>query len=111
MEELFAQLLPILGSALVLIVGFAGEKLKAYLDLKMDAEKQHQISDFVKFTVAYVNQIGIDLDPEAKFALAKEKVVLWANEKGVVVSEMEIDVLIEAFVNGFKRENVEIESK
>lgn len=104
MEDLFAQILPILGSIVVIIVGFLGEKVKAYLDLKMDAEKQNQISEFVKFTVAYVNQIGVNLDPEEKFALAKEKIILWANDKGVAISEMEVDVLIEAFVNGFNRE-------
>lgn len=110
MEDLFAQLLPILGSALVIIAGFLGERLKSYLDLKMDAEKQSQVSDFVKFTVAYVNQIGIDLNPEEKFALAKDKVIIWASDKGITVSEMEVDVLIEAFVNGFKREEAAIEN-
>lgn len=99
MEELINQIMPYIMIILTAIAGYIAKKIKEFIDARIDKENQSKLMNFVKLTVDYVEQIGIELKPEEKFELAKAKVLLWVNQKGITVSEAELEVLIEAFVH------------
>lgn len=108
MNELLLELQPYLVGILTVILGYAGNKLRLYFDAKIDTEKQGQIKDIVKGVVAFVEQVAkvdVKLKGEEKFNLAKEKAILLLNEKGLVISEVELDMMIESFVLGLKGDN------
>lgn len=105
MNELLLELQPYLVGILTVILGYVGNKLRLYFDAKIETEKQEQIKDIVKGVVAFVEQVAkvdVELEGKEKFNLAKEKAVLLLNEKGFVVSEVELDMLIESFVLGLQ---------
>ena len=103
-QELFNALLPYIVSALATILtavgAWLGKKVGDYFDSKKHSEV---IQDIVEKTVKYVEQVGKSLGSEEKFALAKEKAIQWANTQGLSVSEVELEILIEAFVNSFDK--------
>lgn len=105
MNELLLELQPYLVGILTVILGYVGNKLRLYFDAKIETEKQEQIKDIVKGVVAFVEQVAkvdVELIGQEKLNLAKEKAVLLLNEKGFVVSEVELDMLIESFVLGLQ---------
>ena len=107
MNELLLELQPYLIGILTVILGYVGNKLRLYFDAKIETEKQEQIKDIVKGVVAFVEQVAkvdVKLKGQEKFNLAKEKAVLLLNEKGFLISEVELDMLIESFVLGLKEE-------
>ena len=53
-----------------------------------------------------MEQIYKDLDGATKLEKAKDNILAQLNEKGISISELELDVLIEATVNGFKKTTV-----
>ena len=99
MEEVMNQIMPYIMIILTAIAGYLATKIKGFIDARIDKENQNKLMDFVRLTVDYVEQIGIELKPEEKFELAKAKVLIWVNQKGITVSEDELEVLIEAFVH------------
>ena len=98
MQELLLELQPhIISSEVTLIsalAGWLGIKVKAFLDTK---EKR----EIVEATVMYVEQVGRSLGSHEKLELAKEKALEWINTKGFKVSEIELEILIEAAVQNF----------
>ncbi len=105
MKELLLELQPYLVGILTVILGYVGNKLRLYFDAKIETEKQEQIKDIVKGVVAFVEQVAkvdVELKGKEKFNLAKRKAILLLNEKGLVISEVELDMLIESFVLGLK---------
>ena len=105
MNELLLELQPYLIGILTVILGYVGNKLRLYFDAKIETEKQEQIKDIVKGVVAFVEQVAkvdVELKGKEKFNLAKENAAFILNEKGFVISEVELDMLIESFVLGLK---------
>lgn len=103
MNELLIELQPHLLAILGVILGYVGVRLNTYFNKKIDEQKQEQIKDVIKGVVAFVEQVSktdLELVGKAKFELAKEKAVLLLNEKGFAISEVELEMLIEAFVGG-----------
>ena len=98
--ELINALMPHLVSIAVTIVmaiaGWVGTKLGRAIDEQKNAK---QIRDIVEHTVRYVEQVAKSMGSEEKLELAKARVVDYANTKGLRISEIEIEILIEAFVN------------
>ena len=78
------------------IAAWLGAKLGNFIDKQNESRL---IRDIVSKTVQYVEQVGQLLGSQEKFELAKQKAVEWANSKGLQVSEVELEILIEAFVN------------
>lgn len=103
MEELMNQITPYLMIILTAVAGYLATKIKTFIDAKIDHEKQEQLISFVEKTVNYVEQIGFDLNAEEKFKLAKAKIVIWMNQRGITVTEEELEVLIEAFVHNLMK--------
>lgn len=102
LNELLTEVSPYLMLILTAVASYLAAKIKAFIDSKIDKDNQAKLLSFVESTVKYVNQIGVDLVNEEKLELAKSKVIIWANQKGIVVSGEELEVLIEAFVNSLK---------
>ena len=103
--ELLEALKPaLLEIATVLFTAFAGwlaVKVNEWLYANKEEANAKQTRAIVEATVKYVEQVAKSLGSEEKFALAKEKAVEWINAKGLSVSEVELEVLIEACVNEF----------
>lgn len=105
MNELLLELQPYLVGILTILLGYLGNKLRLFLDEKIEQEQQEKIKDIVKGVVAFVEQVAkvdVELVGQEKFNLAKEKAVLLLNEKGFVISEIELEMLIESFVLGLQ---------
>lgn len=103
MNELMTQLQPIIMNAAVVILtaigSYVGLKVKTFIKEKADTDTKKKV---VETTCKYVEQIYKDLDGASKLEKAKDSILEQLNEKGVSISELELDVLIEATVNGFK---------
>lgn len=106
MNELMNQLMPYIMTILTVIAGYLATKAKAWIDTKIDAENQGKLLAFVGMTVEYVEQIGVNLEAEEKFQLAKSKIIIWMRRKGIEVSEEELEILIEAFVHNLLPTNI-----
>lgn len=103
MNELMTELQPIIINAAVVILttigSYVGLKVKTFIKEKADTDTKKKV---VETTCRYINQIYDDLDGAKKLEKAKENILEQLNEKGITISELELDVLIEATVNGFK---------
>lgn len=103
MNELMNQLQPIIMNAAVVILtaigSYVGLKVKTFVKEKADTDTKKKV---VETTCKYVEQIYKDLDGATKLEKAKDNILAQLNEKGISISELELDILIEATVNGFK---------
>lgn len=97
LEALQPALLSIAVTILTALASWLGIKAKEFFNT---IEKRKM----VEATVRYVDQVADTLINEEKKALAKEKVLEWAKDKKLVMSDVEIDILIESFVNEFRKE-------
>ncbi len=96
--ELINALMPYILSALATILASIG----AYLGLKVkDLLDTKQKKDIIEQTIKYVEQVGKLLGSEEKKKLAMEKAEEWLKTKGLEISTIELDILVEAFVNDF----------
>lgn len=102
LNELLTEITPYLMIILTAVASWLATKIKAFIDSKIDKEDQERLVAFIESTVKYVEQIGVDIESAEKLELAKSKVIIWANQKGITVSDEELEVLIEAFVNSLK---------
>ena len=101
MNELLLELQPhLISMAIALLTalgGWLGLKLKDLMNTKIKR-------DIVRETVNYVEQIGKALGSAEKLLLAKTKALEYVNSKGLKISEVELEILIESFVNQLKQE-------
>jgi len=100
MEEILKELTPAILSIATVILTFIARWLGVKLAKILDTKEKREI---VEATVKYVEQVAksVGLDAEGKKALAVAKASEWLADKGLPVSEVELDVLIEAAVNDF----------
>lgn len=106
MQEITPHLIALATILITAITGYFATRIKQFFDSKIDKDKQEMLERYVSMAVGYVEQIGKELESEKKMELAKQKVLVWANEKGVPVTEEELEVLIEAFVRGLRTSEV-----
>lgn len=104
MNELLEQLTPYLITIATIILGYVATKIKSFIDSKIAKDKQEEITAIVKATVSYVEQVApiLKITGSDKLALAKEKALSWLADKGLTISDTELDILIESFVNGLE---------
>lgn len=104
LEGLMSELQPLIVSACVTILtavaSYVGTQIKKVVIEKINTEEKRKV---VETTCRYVNQLYKDLDGPSKFEKAKENVLLQLNEKGIGITELELEVLIESTVNSFKQ--------
>lgn len=89
----------ILYTILTAVASFIGLKIKGVYEKYIDDKTKKSVVDS---TVKYVEQIYKDLKGEEKLAKAKENILALLNEKGITITDLEMDVLIEAACNSFK---------
>lgn len=89
----------ILYTILTAVASFIGLKVKVIYEKYINDKTKKSVVDS---TVKYVEQLYKDLKGEEKLAKAKENILALLNEKGISITELEMDVLIEATCNSFK---------
>ena len=93
MKEMFMDLLPIVIAAVgTFIIGIIKAKYTEYVNT--DTKKE-----LAMLTVRYVEQVFKALHGDEKLNKAKSAFVDMLNEKGIEVSEAEINMLLEAAVH------------
>lgn len=107
MNELLQAITPILLALLVAIVGYlakiAGIQVQRVADkyaikAKLDANKT-----IVDLAVKYVQQVFNEADNKTKYNEAKNKALEILSEKGIKITDAELNMLIEASVANFKQ--------
>lgn len=100
MEVLQPYLAEILGTIFLAVATFLGTSIKRLYKEYIDSKTK---KDIVECTVKYVEQVFKELHGQEKFDKAVEKASEWMQEKGINVSQTELEILIEASVNEFKK--------
>lgn len=90
--------LAIISTILTAIFGFLGAKIKRYLDEK---ENARIVQHVVKTTVLAVEQMYQGLKGTEKYELALRNISEQLEQKGISVTELEIQMLIESCVSEF----------
>lgn len=90
--------LPIIVAALTAIAGYIGTQIKLLYEKHVnDKVKQ----DVVRTCVKAAEQLYHDLGGPVKLEKAKEGVLQMLAEKGITISELELNLLIESVVSEF----------
>lgn len=104
MELIQDNLIQILATIITAVASFIGMSIKKAYTKYVDTKTKKEIVDS---TVKYIEQIykGVMISNEDKLSKAKEKALEWLNSKGLKISDIELDILIESAVNGLKKTN------
>lgn len=97
--------LGILYTIIMAIAGFIGAKIKNLYEEKMTDKTKR---DVVETCVKAVEQMYNDLSGAEKLERAKANIVMMLNQKGIDITELELDMLIEAVVAGFNLNGLKI---
>ena len=97
--EMFSTyVLPVLAAALTALAGFLGTQLKALYRRWVDDKTKEAV---VRTCVKAVEQLYHDLGGPEKLEKAQEGVRQMLEEKGISISQLEMDLLIESVVAEF----------
>ena len=100
-EEIFgAYVLPAIVSLVAAAAAFLGNQLKRLYEKYINDKTKQSV---VRTCVKAVEQLYHDLGGPEKLEKAKEGIVEMLNEKGIPISEMEMDLLIESVVQEFNQ--------
>ena len=98
-EEIFgAYVLPAIVSLLAAAAAFVGAQLKRLYEKYINDKTKQSV---VRTCVKAAEQLYHDLSGPEKLLKAQEGVVQMLNEKGIPISELEMNLLIEAVVSEF----------
>lgn len=98
-EELFsAFLVPAVLAVLTAVAGYVGTQVRALYEKHINDRKKEAV---VRTCVKAVEQLYHDLSGPEKLQRAQEGVVQMLNEKGIPISELEMNLLIESVVSEF----------
>ena len=101
MNDLIQELMPYIIGILGVLLTYLGRKLNLYLNERIDTEQWELIKDVIQGAVMFVEQISkqdVGLYGEKKFELAKQRALEVLNDKGLTVTDDELELLIEKFV-------------
>lgn len=98
--ELLNNILPIIATAIGGLIAYIGNKIKKYYDEKYRSET---IDKILKSTVEYVEQVFTDIKGKDKLDKAKEVALTRLLNKGIDIDEVELTIIIEAFVRGLQK--------
>ena len=97
--EIFATYaLPVIAAAVTALAGFLGAQLKSLYQKYINDKTKEAV---VRTCVKAVEQLYHDLSGPEKLEKAKDGVVEMLNEKGIPISDLEMNLLIEAVVSEF----------
>lgn len=77
------------------VLAFMGTRIRAIYEEHINTKEKRQV---VKDCVLMVEQVYKDIHGKEKFDKAKESIISILNEKGIAITDLEMDVLIEAAV-------------
>lgn len=108
LNAILPQLLEILTTLLVALAGYLGLLLKNWLIRKtqlaqqeIKREKWVMLENIMKHAVQFVEQTARELKPKEKYDMAVQAIVTIANQKGLELTEEQMKVVTESFVNQF----------
>lgn len=93
-----SNILEIIGTLLTGLVAYIATRLKSKYEEYVNTETKQKI---VKTVVNATEQLYKDLDGAKKLEKAKENIIALLNEKGITITELEMNMMIEEVVNGF----------
>ena len=97
--EIFATYaLPVIAAAVTALAGFLGAQLKGLYQKHVNDKTKESV---VRTCVKAVEQLYHDLSGPEKLEKAKEGIEDMLNEKGIPITELEMNLLIEAVVSEF----------
>ena len=97
--EIFATYaLPVIAAAVTALAGFLGAQLKGLYQKYINDKTKESV---VRTCVKAVEQLYHDLGGPEKLEKAKEGIADMLNEKGIPISELEMNLMIEAVVSEF----------
>lgn len=100
LNECLDIILPAIASVIAVLFGVLGAKLKSVYDTKIKTDTAKIVVDDV---VKFVQQVYKDLDGPEKLQKALTEASTILNEKGISISDTELDMLIESAVFGLKQ--------
>ena len=100
LNECLDIILPAIASVIAVLFGVLGAKLKSVYDTKIKTDTAKTVVDDV---VKFVQQVYKDLDGPEKLQKALTEASTILNEKGISISDTELDMLIESAVYGLKQ--------
>lgn len=107
-NAILPQLLEILTTLLVALAGYLGLLLKNWLIRKTQLAQQEikreqwvMLENIMKHAVQFVEQTARELKPKEKYDMAVQAIVTIANQKGLELTEEQMKVVTESFVNQF----------
>lgn len=101
LELLQPYLMEIIVTILTAIATYIGAKIKKIYEEKVNDDTKRKV---VSTVVKAVEQLYKDLNGEEKLEKAQENIVEMLNEKGIMITELEMNMLIEEVCNSFKKE-------
>ena len=96
------SILPMIITAIGGFLAYVLNKIKKYLDEKLQDE---YIKNIVDSTIKYIEQKHFDLKGKAKLNEAKIIIIERLKFKNILISEFELEILIESSVNELNRAN------
>ena len=107
MNELLQAVTPALLALLVAIIGYlakiAGTQAERVANKYAIKAKLEANKTIVDLSVKYVQQVFKDADGKTKYEEAKNKALEIMGEKGISITDAELNMLIEASVANFKK--------
>ncbi len=97
-EIISNYLLPVIAAAVTGLAGFIGMQLKKIYQKHVDDKTKEAV---VRTCVKAVEQLYHDLGGPEKLEKAKDGIQEMLKEKGIAISELEMDMLIESVVSEF----------
>lgn len=101
-----SDIMSLLTTVFSIIITIIVTKIKKIYKEKFTDETKRSI---VRTVVNAIEQIYKDLSGEQKLQKAKENIINILNEKGISISELEMDMMIEEICNSIKKVSVENE--
>ena len=99
-ELLGTYVLPVLAAALTALAGFVGAQLKNLYRRWVDDKTKEAV---VRTCVKAVEQLYRDLGGPEKLERAREGIRQMLEEKGIPITQLEMDLLIESVVSEFNQ--------
>lgn len=104
MESIQAEIISIVITIIGVCAGIVTKKVVSFLEKKGMVSHIKNNEQLVKIAVEAVEQTYKQLNGKEKFNVAKTEIVKLMNEKGIKISDKEIDLLIESTVKKMKEE-------
>lgn len=100
LNECLDVILPAIASVVAILFGVLGAKIKRAYTEKIQDETVKTVVDSV---VKWVQQVYYELEGPEKLQKALTEASTILNEKGITISETELDMMIESAVYGLKQ--------